>query len=198
MLFLVDEGTWTSVVENDWLYLNPSYNKIPLNSNWTNIQVIKTYPTKNKLLKGVENSTECQKELLSKLPCNKKCYPILYNYLGLLPCNNHSELQCMNQQLYNFHEKERLQCYKPKEYVSYQAGQRPSKIPIETPNETGTILSFKFSSQSLVKREEIYLIGTLDFIGNMGGSLGLFLGFSCFPLLSWLNKLLFERITRHT
>ena len=184
MLFLTDENTWTSVVENDWIYLQSTYFIIPMESNWTIYQMFKIYPTKNKLMKGVENSTACQEALLSKLSCN--CFAIYYNHLGLLPCKNYSELQCVGHELYNLNEKERLDCFKPKEFVSYKG--HLSKVPVETPSETGIVLAFKFPSQTLVKREEIYIVGPLDFIGNMGGSLGLLLGFSCFPFLSWLTN----------
>ena len=55
-------------------------------------------------------------------------------------------------------------------------------------NETG--LLFGFSSNTLVIKEEDYLYPPESFLAEIGGSLGLFLGFSCYEY----GKRLIDRI----
>ena len=57
-------------------------------------------------------------------------------------------------------------------------------------NETGFIFEIFFDRTRIVKTEE-WIVTTLDLIGSVGGSLGLFLGFSVFTYLSeFIDKII--------
>ena len=49
-----------------------------------------------------------------------------------------------------------------------------------------------YSSDEIKIEEETLMIGTSSYIGSVGGSLGLFLGFSCFTYLSCCIQKVFE------
>ena len=53
-------------------------------------------------------------------------------------------------------------------------------------------LQFGYSSDQIKIEEETLMIGTSSYIGSVGGSLGLFLGFSCFTYLSCCIQKVFE------
>ena len=51
---------------------------------------------------------------------------------------------------------------------------------------------FSYASDEIKIAEETLMIGTSSYIGSVGGSLGLFLGFSCFTYLSCCIQKVFE------
>ena len=53
-------------------------------------------------------------------------------------------------------------------------------------------LLLAYSSDEINIEEETLMIGTSSYIGSVGGSLGLFLGFSCFTYLSCCIQKVFE------
>ena len=59
-----------------------------------------------------------------------------------------------------------------------------------------------FDTSDLVTSEEIQLTSFPNFVSAVGGNLGLFVGFSCLPLLLWLAEVLkkfkcFSAILQH-
>ena len=64
----------------------------------------------------------------------------------------------------------------------------------ENPFIQGNIveLGFAYSSDEIKIEEETLMIGTSSYIGSVGGSLGLFLGFSCFTYLSCCLQKVFD------
>ena len=58
------------------------------------------------------------------------------------------------------------------------------KTKITRPNNTDTYsVALKYDSCDVTLSEEIQLITLADFISSVGGNLGLFIGFSCLPIL---------------
>ena len=51
-----------------------------------------------------------------------------------------------------------------------------------------------FDSNQLERKTEEYVMDSKDFLGSVGGSLGLFLGFSLFSYLSIFMDSIFEKI----
>ena len=72
----------------------------------------------------------------------------------------------------------------------YKAKSQPLEKAL-TQNSTVDI-AFAYSSDELKIEEETLMIGTSSYIGSVGGSLGLFLGFSCFTYLSCCIQKVFE------
>ena len=55
-------------------------------------------------------------------------------------------------------------------------------------------LQFGYSSDQIKIEEETLMIGTSSYIGSVGGSLGLFMGFSVFTYLSYCIDKFFELV----
>ena len=78
---------------------------------------------------------------------------------------------------------------KPLDTTLYKAKQRV--IGEYASNQSEIILLFNYQSDEIKIEEETLMMGTSSYIGSVGGSLGLFLGFSFFSSLSYFfGKLL--------
>ena len=71
----------------------------------------------------------------------------------------------------------------PKKTNLYKA----KSFPMDKMSNQGNIveLLFTYSSDEIKIEEETLMMGTSSYIGSVGGSLGLFLGFSFFSSLSY-------------
>ena len=114
----------------------------------------------------------------------------IYNFLpNLPPCNKTVEMKCIFDLLVTY-RKERYTCLNLKKNVQYHGNIFLNYIS-ESNGTAGFKLYLYFDKFTKNVKEEILMVQTTDFIGSIGGSLGLFLGFSCFTYLSgMLDKLL--------
>ena len=115
------------------------------------------------------------------LPCSPLCFPLNYNYiLGLPACYNFNQTDCINRALYGNKDilAARYHCLKPKETVEYKG--KPYENTYNLLNGSGIALYFQFNRLEKEVKEEIYVINTRELIASIGGSLGLFIGFSCY------------------
>ena len=142
-------------------------------------------------MKGTEDFNQCFSNMIKQYShCNTKCFPILYNYLKELPpCNTSEDVQCIFDSIAG-HRQDRYKCLHLKQNVQYDTNfffnaEKQS-------NETGFKFGLYFDKTNKDIKEEILMVTIEDFIGSIGGSLGLFLGFSCFTYVSGLLDKLFS------
>ena len=69
-------------------------------------------------------------------------------------------------------------CFPPCTYREYQAVGAPLKIKQQNENKTVFQLGFYFARTDLKTEKEILVYPLMSFISELGGSLGLFIGFS--------------------
>ena len=115
--------------------------------------------------------------------CPKKCFPIFYNFMDYLgePCQSIEETRCMYDSLVLSH-KGRYQCLSLQNISTFEAdAYTGSRHPT---NKTKLNFIFYFAKHSLEISEETLVVSTESLIGSIGGSLGLFLGFSFFSYCS--------------
>ena len=87
------------------------------------------------------------------------------------------------------------QCFPSKTTIRYKGNAETFEVKDDPNNNQNheyiVQLNFTPISNRVLVKEERSIISTTDFIGSVGGSLGLFLGFSCFTnTLELLDKLL--------
>ena len=152
---------------------------------------------------GNETADECLVKYLKKANCPFICLPILFNYLNeSIPfCSKNQDYLCM----LNYYETKlsgQLPCYGDKQtrIIKYQ-GEHTQEVNDEVfVNDLDNIyLRFEFRhlfASGVTTLEERNIMTTADFIGSVGGSLGLFLGFSFFAYLSNGLDRIFNRIDR--
>ena len=101
-------------------------------------------------------------------------------------CMTYQEMQCMHKNgLYEPKIEANLgRCLRPTSAMSYK-----TEVKASRPLDYDYIgVWFKYSTGQLNVKEEIPILGLATFIGSIGGSLGLFLGFSCYDYFSKLIK----------
>ena len=91
-----------------------------------------------------------------------------------IPSHNLSiaETFCMD----NFMILSNINCLPPKQLIEYQGESRYDGGHIR--NKTSLQIGVTFEVAKKEVKEEVYVLSTREYIGSIGGSLGLFLGFS--------------------
>ena len=184
-IFLTSSSGWIGLVIDDWPLGKPALLEIPVKKAVNNNWLAKVSQIDYLFMEGVEDSEKCFYEMMmQKSECEVKCSPILYNFLTTLPiCNTSDEVHC-NFYKYANRRKIRYTCLKQKTSVYYDSNLLLNSQ--KSIQKTKIELSLYFDKSTKEVREEILVVHIEDFIGSVGGSLGLFLGFSFFTYLSAL------------
>ena len=189
--WLTNPTGWYGIVFDDWPLIKPLHLKIPIDKAFQSYWVAKFAQTDYYYMQGTEDFEKClhRQITMKSSDCVTKCFPILYNFLpNLPPCNTTEEVNCNFGLIARGSRKKRYTCLKLQKDVKYDGN-----IFLNSKSEgnfTKIGLLMYFESTKDVKKE-ILMVPTADFIGSIGGSLGLFLGFSLFTYVSgMLDKLL--------
>ena len=120
---------------------------------------------------GLENSEDCWKTHLKNSNCTL-CQP--YSLANLPMCNTSQEVACIKNVAvkHNFWKI----CNEKKTFLSFYGDL--TKVSQYHPPGNDTRLDFFISSLTKEIKEEIDIITLSDLIGSVGGSLGMFFGFS--------------------
>ena len=177
VVYLTSNKTWISLMDDIWPQVNPLKQTIDFKREYTSI-----YANIVKSIFGEmeQNHSSCIKNMIVSSNCSFNCDILSYSDLPL--CQSVQQLQCAWDHIYaNFSSY--LDCYPSKEAISYTLQQR-----IENPyhfdrNEISTRVYIGIWSMKIDIKEEVSLLTTEDFIGSIGGSLGMFFGFSISALL---------------
>ena len=123
-----------------------------------------------------DSPDECIQNYLNSSPCSFKCFPVIFNYMDFPPCSTKDEVWCMLSEVYGSKKMQFYDCLKPNQATIY----RVTDVTYNEPEPRKDTMTVKFVYQSNVRmlHEQVYVISWTSFIGNVGGSLGLFFGFS--------------------
>ena len=191
ILFMASPESWYGITTDAWPYLRLENHTFEFNTSaffWVDMYVKKmTYQ------KGHSSIKKCLENHVSSYNCPHKCIPFFLSFLDHLPtCLTNKETYCMYDywgwaEEFNVYSQYK-QCLKPLTTILYEAN--PAKLEgVVSPNNSVDLL-FGYASNEMEIKEEALMIGTSSYIGSVGGSLGLFLGFSFFTHLSWcIDKL---------
>ena len=186
-IFLSDHNTWQSIGE--FSVLQPKLFSIPVVKNQGNGYTIKVTSHVTIYHKGVTNVTHCQVQLLETANCSKICYPIMFNYIHNVPCNSIQETFCMSNSMA---PEKNIECLVPKQLTEYQ-GESRYDAGFDK-NETSIQIGVTFEVAKKEVKQEVYVLGTREYIGSIGGSLGLFLGFSFYTFSADFLDFIFRKL----
>ena len=189
-IFLTSNNSWQGIVMNEWpykdyLYLQPL--TIDFNTSYQyEIGVIE------KELHFLKNDhighDKCFIDAFQRINCTKKCFPIVFNFIpeirSLPPCHSYEEIHCYINGFWDYKKLDFVKCLKPKNVLLYDF--HFGKTLVSKPQEKAINLLFYGASPLKKVEEEVLVISPTSFIGSIGGSLGLFFGFSflaCFSSL---------------
>ena len=181
---------WHGIILDDWPLFDPAISIIPIAKLHTQKMTTKMSQTAYQYMTGTENFEKCLAELIVRhSTCKTKCYPFLFNFLPNSTLCNFEEYPCMYGMLVS-RWKYRYECLNDKKNVQYKASARPgTKLK---GNETEFVFWLYFNKATKDIKEEVFVVTTGSLIGSVGGSLGLFLGFSFFTYLSGIIERVFS------
>ena len=155
--------------------------------HWMDLQVTNiTYQN------GHKSIVDCIENLMATNDDCKKCSPFFFSFKNKkISCQLIEDNKCWSDWIFlgknhNTYKK----CMKPRQTTLYNA---KSKLYEKVGNQSNIMeLQFGYSSDQIKIEEETLMIGTSSYIGSVGGSLGLFMGFSVFTYLSYCIDKFFE------
>ena len=164
IIYMTSNNTWQSIANTNFGRSTPSKVELDVRSyNYYMAQTIEYL-----FDEGLENSEACWKTHLKKSNCTL-CQPF---YLADLPmCNTSQEVYCISNVVDKHNNLEEI-CNEKKKFLSFNGDL------MKVSQNNNTILDFYISSLTKEIKEEIDIITLPDLIGSVGGSLGMFFGFS--------------------
>ena len=163
-IYLTSNQTWHGVIRNTWRRFNPTVKQISLGRQY--IFSIKMIEKQYK--DGIKDATTCFTDLMKD---NANCSVVcdLQSYNNLPPCNTPEEQRCMYQNWNWKHD-----CLRHKKITLFNPTDRQGRY---VANTTCKVKLF-FDAWETQIMEEIDVISLPNLIGSIGGSLGMFFGFS--------------------
>ena len=178
-LYFTSNKTWIGITDSIWPQFKPLTVNIDFQREHTFIYVKKV----DKYFQfGQTDNSKCFEDLFSTYPCPVKC--TLLDYCkGIYPlCQTVDELQCMwNHSFANI--SKHTDCFKTKLASTYDLVERIESPLHKQINKTSTTVYVGLWTMDKEVQEEVKLLTPEDFIGSVGGSLGMFFGFSIYASL---------------
>ena len=163
-MYLTSNKTWHGVVESDWKRFKPTRRTLKLGEKYD----IKIHNVETIYKEGIENSTSCYTDKFMKTAnCPFMCD--LLHTKDLPECKTLEELNCMYE---NWSWENG--CLRNKVVKNYNPTYRQGSI--NSKFESIAVITFESEESQIV--EEIDVISFPTLIGSIGGSLGMFFGFS--------------------
>ena len=168
-IFFTSNTSWHGVAFEVWPQFRPTEITLDLDEqdSWKYVLL-----SRNTLLiakDGVESTENCLWNDILETNCSNKCSP----YFSTLPnCNNGSEWYCIEQQLPS---DVYTRCVMKKRALKFRA--KDSNVKIYKGNKSNGVQVYMYATQQEIE-EEVDVITLPELIGSLGGSLGLFFGFS--------------------
>ena len=185
-LFIASSQSWPGLILDKWPFFQVE--PIPLrlkNESFLSVNVgIK--PIKLEFLSGTKDFSNCLEDALDKERVD--CLPLIYrDMLDMTKrtlCQDGNEFE---QSLAKMSGSDLvMNCFKPKSTYLYQSLRPSFEETSAMYEETIVEININPYSSTLEVKKEILVLDASTFIGSIGGSLGLFLGFSIFSYLSGL------------
>ena len=192
IFYLTSSNTWQGLTSGDWPQFTPT--KVELDITKGNGFMYVTKPVEYLFDQGVDNSEECWKKHLMKSNCTVKCVTVSVTDLPM--CKTQEERNCFHAfanrplDLWTF-------CNLKKYALTY-----PGELTLQPPNpklgiDKSTTIHFRIFSLRKMIKEEILVISLPDLIGSLGGSLGMFFGFSISAYVFYLLDKLIVRAMKY-
>ena len=176
--------TWPNIASERWPQINPTKFFLEFKDKGL-VKGMKLKLTENKFQEGTADVADCHRNLyLTKFNCTNKCSFLSIN--SLPKCNSTQDENCGALGMKN-NQNEFVNCFKVKKFLTYN----PATYDIIwNPILNSSTIQFFMSIQDLQKeiREEVKVITPESFIGSLGGSVGMFFGFSFTATILYMSK----------
>ena len=160
------------ILDNIWPQFKPLKLRVDFRKEYTRLYL---QPVEEYFQTGQDNPSECLQKMLQNQNCSTSCSVTSIPHVP--PCKNVSEYKCVwsgiwsNIQVYH-------QCLMSKKAMTYILNDRIENGYHKVKNDSRTDVWIGVGSMKKVISEEVFVLTLQDLIGSVGGSLGLFFGFS--------------------
>ena len=188
-------NNWQEIVYSRWIEPLNSKELIEIVPRFSRNFGFMLKPRVVQRLEGILNREACIVETLNQSNCTTICSPILFDFLDIPKCSIVSDYLCMAKFFLGKKSRGLIwpKCFENQNFVLYKQQNEGRLTAFQ--NDT-YVAKFIIQINHIPKRVEVlterYVISTTDFIGSVGGSLGLFLGFSIFTYSSDLVSKIFK------
>ena len=183
LLIFTSNTSWINIPMNIWPQYKSLKTKVDLSEEYTHLNL---QPEEEYFKDGTESSSDCLKELIKRQNCSYPCWTTTIP--GIPFCQTVKDFNCVKDVWLGIKGKDFLNCYMTKKATYYSLMDRVENPYHKDKNALKTDVYIGIRSMKKVIKEEVFVLTLQDLIGSVGGSLGLFFGFSFSAVLfSCLN-----------
>ena len=183
IIYLTSNNTYQNIATGDWPNFVPSEAKIDVQASYD----IDLKPTEYLFNQGIESSEKCWMNEIADSTCQSKCR--FTSFAPLLPmCKTLEDLLCILDFAYTNNVYSR--CNRKKRGLTF-IGQMDRDTRFKKSNMTRVGMGLWSMTKEI--REEVDIITLPGLIGSVGGSLGMFFGFSIANYLLFWTDILIDR-----
>ena len=182
-LYLVSKETWYGLITAEWPRKeNLFIEKIEVDNDPVILTEVGIAEKEVEFLQSDDHQD--YEECILKLFGKTSCFPIIFNFPKVIqklpPCKYWNDTWGVKDKIFKKKKTEFIKCLVPKHAKIYETSVYQNKINGQAHQTNNRSLGFFFYGASNMKKikEEVYVISSTVFIGSIGGSLGLFFGFS--------------------
>ena len=186
LVYLTSNDSWQGISTTRWPQYKPSTFRVDLQSKITTIN-LKT--TENIFLKGVKSTEKCLRKFMESTNCTEKCH--LQTLNGIPQCLRGKDWDCI---FYQVDSNVWSECSMKHIALTYKVDKFDVNTYINL-NWGNTIFIEMWSMFKEIK-EEIDVISLPNLIGSVGGSLGMFFGFSLASYILYLFDKFIDKVWR--
>ena len=171
-VYITSNNSWYGVLDGGtWPQSKPLYQEIKFKEQYTALFVkVAERSYKEKL----NENEDCFQKYFAAKNCSETCH--IVSYPGLSTCSTDNATMCMNGNEWN--NEAYWDCFLSDSITSYSLQDRLEKEIYGEVNSSTTTVYIGLPTMNKVIYEEVNILTLQDLIGSVGGSLGMFFGFS--------------------
>ena len=178
-IYPVSKETWYGLVTDEWPYKNNlEIQPVEIGFDPHELVEIGIAATEVHFRQYNQQSYEA---CIANSFYHSPCFPIIFNFaeeiINMPSCKSYNDTWNVLKVIYQKEKKSFLKCLKPKNAKLYEPSVYPSKRPEAVSNRSIEFVLYGSSNMRTIE-EEVLVISATMFIGSIGGSSGLFFGFS--------------------
>ena len=184
VVYLTSPDATLNLATDTWPQFLPGKVKLSFDDT-RKITVITYRAVKYTFKTGVENSSECVTEIIEKSKCKNSCFSVSGSSLPI--CNSAKDYDCILSYYPQWQK-----CLLQKNTVAYVPKRNENLLYGNMSSEVKIRVSARTQGKQII--EEIDVITLSGLIGSVGGSLGMFFGFSITSYLSFVIERFVKKV----
>ena len=191
IVYLFSNNSWQGICDEVLPYYSPS--KFLLNLKKAERLQVPISTTTMYFMNGIKDFASCTEQIIFNSSCSVKCVLFYFQSALNLPiCGTQEEHECISNLFYTSDAVNQLYaCRKPEIAKLYNPRPNPWNLAV---NQSVSNVYLYFESSLATVKEEMLITSIEDLIASIGGSLGLFVGFSFFSYISTALEAVFREI----